>query len=252
MVTTDKESRDKKEMKTKTPESIKHEKIIDIVKLKKDFPVGENLVNGLRGVELKIHATDFLVIFGPSGCGKSTLLNIIAGIDTPTSGNVFVRDTDIFAMDEDERAKFRAKKMGIVHQMPYWIKSLNVIENVSLPLIIEGEKPKMAKMRARDILEEIGIPELANQLPSQLSGGQQQRVGIARALISNPWILMADEPTGNLDSTSADEIIALFDTLNRKHKRTIIMVTHNQSYWEMGTRRIEMKDGLIVKESYHG
>lgn len=252
MTTTSKEAKEKQAIATKSTSSVKHEKIIDIVKLKKDFPIGDNLVNGLRGVDLKIHATDFLVIFGPSGCGKSTLLNIIAGIDTPTSGDVLVRDTDIFAMNEDERAKFRAKKMGIVHQMPYWIKSLNVIENVSLPLIIEGEKPKMARVRARDILDEIGIGELAHQLPSQLSGGQQQRVGIARALISNPWILMADEPTGNLDSTSADEIIALFDTLNRKHKRTIIMVTHNQAYWEMGTRRIEMKDGLIVKESYHG
>ena len=230
----------------------KHEKIIDVVGLKKDFAVGENLINGLRGVDLKINATDFLVIFGPSGCGKSTLLNIIAGIDTPSEGKVMVRDTDIFAMDEDERAKFRAKKMGIVHQLPYWIRSLNVIENVALPLVIEGEKPHFARNRALDLMEELGIGKLANQLPTQLSGGQQQKVGIARALISNPWILMADEPTGNLDSTSSDDIIALFDLLNRKHKRTIIMVTHNPAYWEMGTRRIEMKDGLIVKESHHG
>ena len=105
---------------------------------------------------------------------------------------------------------------------------------------------------ARDLMEELGIGKLSHQLPTQLSGGQQQKVGIARALISNPWILMADEPTGNLDSTSSDDIIALFDLLNRKHKRTIIMVTHNPAYWEMGTRRIEMKDGLIVKESHHG
>lgn len=240
------------EKETNSDNRAKHEKIIEISGLKKTFKVGDNLVSGLRGLDLKIYATDFLVIFGPSGCGKSTLLNIIAGIDTSTEGSVVVRDTDIFAMNEDQRAKFRAKKMGIVHQMPYWIKSLNVLENVSLPLIIEGEKPRIARSRAIDTLNEIGIGKLAHQLPGQLSGGQQQRVGIARALISNPWILMADEPTGNLDSTSADEIIALFDALNRKHKRTIIMVTHNQAYWEMGTRRIEMKDGLIVRESYHG
>lgn len=232
-------------------EKTKHEKIIDVSNLKKNFKVGDNIIDGVKGIDLKVYATDFLVIFGPSGCGKSTLLNIIAGIDTPTEGNVIVRDTDIFELNEDKRAKFRAKKMGIVHQMPYWIKSLNVVENVAIPLIIEGEKPKFARDKAKDLLNEMGIGKLAHQHPNQLSGGQQQKVGIARSLICNPWILMADEPTGNLDSTSADEIIGLFDSLNRKHRRTIMMVTHNPAYWEMGTRRIEMKDGLIIKESHH-
>ncbi len=232
-------------------EKIKHEKIIDVSNLKKNFKVGDNIIDGIKEIDLKVYATDFLVIFGPSGCGKSTLLNIIAGIDTPSEGEVIVRDTNIFKLNEDQRAKFRAKKMGIVHQMPYWIKSLSVVENVAIPLIIEGEKPKYARNKAKELLNEMGISKLSYQHPNQLSGGQQQKVGIARALICNPWILMADEPTGNLDSTSADEIIALFDTLNRKHKRTIMMVTHNSAYWEMGTRRIEMKDGLIVKESHH-
>lgn len=232
-------------------QNIKHEKIIDVSNLKKNFKVGDNIIDGVKGIDLKVYATDFLVIFGPSGCGKSTLLNIIAGIDTPTEGEVVVRDTDIFELNEDQRAKFRAKKMGIVHQMPYWIKSLNVVENVAIPLIIEGEKPKFARDKAKDLLNEMGIGKLAHQHPNQLSGGQQQKVGIARALICNPWILMADEPTGNLDSTSADEIIGLFDSLNRKHRRTIMMVTHNPAYWEMGNRRIEMKDGLIIKESHH-
>ncbi len=232
-------------------EKIKHEKIIDVSNLKKNFKVGDNIIDGIKEIDLKVYATDFLVIFGPSGCGKSTLLNIIAGIDTPSEGEVIVRDTNIFKLNEDQRAKFRAIKMGIVHQMPYWIKSLSVVENVAIPLIIEGEKPKYARNKAKELLNEMGISKLSYQHPNQLSGGQQQKVGIARALICNPWILMADEPTGNLDSTSADEIIALFDTLNRKHKRTIMMVTHNSAYWEMGTRRIEMKDGLIVKESHH-
>lgn len=234
------------------PIKSKHEKIIEVAGLKKRFKVGDNIIEGLRGVDLDVYATDFLVVFGPSGCGKSTLLNIISGIDTPSEGKVEIRDTDIFKLSEDDRGTFRSKKMGLVHQMPYWIKSLSVLENIALPLIIEGERPKYAKQRALELMVEINIAKLAHQLPTQLSGGQQQKVGIARALISNPWILLADEPTGNLDSTSSDEIMALFDMLNRKHKRTIIMVTHNQAYWDLGTRRIEMRDGMITQEDYHG
>ena len=232
-------------------EKIKHEKIIDVSNLKKNFKVGDNIIDGIKEIDLKVYATDFLVVFGPSGCGKSTLLNIIAGIDTPSEGEVIVRDTNIFKLNEDQRAKFRAKKMGIVHQMPYWIKSLSVVENVAIPLIIEGEKPKYARNKAKELLNEMGISKLSYQHPNQLSGGQQQKVGIARALICNPWILMADEPTGNLDSTSADEIMSLFDSLNKDRKRTIMMVTHNSAYWGIGTRRVEMKDGLIVKESFN-
>lgn len=231
---------------------LKHEKIIDVSGLKKVFKVGDSVIDGLRGIDLKVYATDFMVVFGPSGCGKSTLLNIISGIDTPSEGKVKIRDTDIFKLNEDERGEFRSKKMGLVHQLPYWIKSLSVLENVALPLIIEGEKPKFAKEKAMELMNNINITKLAKQRPTQLSGGQQQKVGIARALISNPWILLADEPTGNLDSTSADEIMALFDMLNRKHKRTIIMVTHNQAYWDIGTRRIEMRDGTIAQEDNHG
>ena len=239
------------EINTELDQKNKHEKIIDISDLKKSFRVGSNIIDGVRGINLKIYATDFLVIYGPSGCGKSTLLNIIAGIDTPTEGKVIVRDSNIFKLDEDQRAKFRAKKMGIVHQMPYWIKSLSVLENVAMPLIIEGEEPFHAYKKAEELLGEMGIGKLARQHPSQLSGGQQQKVGIARALACNPWILMADEPTGNLDSTSADEIMSLFDSLNKDRKRTIMMVTHNSAYWGIGTRRVEMKDGLIVKESFN-
>lgn len=232
--------------------TVKHETIIDVSGLKRSYFIGENQVAALNGVDLKVQATDFLLIFGPSGCGKSTLLNLISGMDTPTEGKVVIRGTNVFKLSEDDRAEFRSQKMGMVHQMSYWIKSLTVQENVALPLIIHGEKPSYAKNKAMEMLEEIKISRYAKMYPSQLSGGQQQRVGIARALISNPWIIMADEPTGNLDSTTSDQIMALFDTLNRKHRRTIIMVTHNQAYWEMGTRRIEMKDGLIVKEESHG
>jgi putative ABC transport system ATP-binding protein len=155
-------------------------------------------------------------------------------------------------LSEEKRGIFRSDKMGIIHQMPYWAKSLNVLENVALPLIVEGEKEKNALVSAERILKELGISEFSRQKPTQLSGGQQQKVAFARALISNPWIVFADEPTGNLDSKSAEEIMNLFTMLNEKSKRTIVLVTHNRDYWDLGTRRIEMRDGLIEKDARHG
>lgn len=228
-----------------------HEVIIDVEEVKKDFVLGSRVIQALKLVNLQVRATDFLVVFGPSGCGKSTLLNIILGLDRPTKGKVLIRDTNIYNLDEDERAAFRAKKMGMIHQMPFWIKSLNVIENVALPLTIEGREEEKAMLVAEGVMRALGIINLAKQLPTQLSGGEQQKVGLARALVSNPWILMADEPTGNLDSKSASEIMELFKLLNQEHKRTIILVTHNEDYWDFGSRRIEMKDGEIVKETDH-
>lgn len=225
--------------------------VIEVNNLTKTFLVGDNKIRALRDVDLKIYDTDFVIIFGPSGCGKSTLLNIILGIDQPTSGKVTVRNTDVFKLPEDERAYFRLSKIGMVHQMPYWIKSLTVRENVAIPLIIKGIKEKNALERADAIMEELSIGELANQKPTQLSGGQQQKVGLARALITNPWIIMADEPTGNLDSKSADEIMRILSDLSKKHKRTVILVTHNDKYWEYGNRRIEMIDGKIAKDTNH-
>lgn len=225
--------------------------VIEVNNLTKTFLVGDNKIRALRDVDLKIYDTDFVIIFGPSGCGKSTLLNIILGIDQPTSGKVTVRNTDVFKLPEDERAYFRLSKIGMVHQMPYWIKSLTVRENVAIPLIIKGIKEKNALERADAIMEELSIGELANQKPTQLSGGQQQKVGLARALITNPWIIMADEPTGNLDSKSADEIMKILSGLSKKHKRTVILVTHNDKYWEYGNRRIEMIDGKIAKDTNH-
>jgi putative ABC transport system ATP-binding protein len=229
-----------------------HEVVIDVKNVTKDFLVGKNVIPALRGVNLQIKATDFVVIFGPSGCGKSTLMNVILGLDRPSGGEVIIRDTDVYNLSDDKRATFRAQKIGMVHQMQYWIKSLNVWQNVAFPLIIEGFPERDALTRARRVMNEIGIADLAHQIPTQLSGGQQQKVGLARALVSNPWILMADEPTGNLDSTAGDEILAIFQELNVEHKRTVIIVTHNSAYWDCGNRRIEMKDGMIVKDSVKG
>ncbi len=229
-----------------------HECIIDVVNIEKHFKVGINDIQALKGVNAKVCATDFLVVYGPSGCGKSTLLNIMSGVDTPTKGDIIVRGKNIGKMDEDKRAKFRAQKMGIIHQSPSWIKSLKVFENVALPLIINGIDYKTAYKRAKNMLKELEIQQFADQVPTQLSSGQQQKVAIARALVSNPWIVMADEPTGNLDSTSADEIMAVLHNLNKAFKRTIIIVTHNQAYWSVGTSKLEMKDGKIVKQTTNG
>lgn len=225
-----------------------HDVIIDVRNVTKDFVVGKNTIPVLKGVNLQIKAADFVVIFGPSGCGKSTLLNVILGLEAPTKGEVEIRDTKIYNLSDDQRATFRAHKIGMVYQMPYWIKSLNVQENIAFPLIIEGAPEREAMTRARRVMGEIGIEDLAKQIPTQLSGGEQQKVGLARALVTNPWILMADEPTGNLDSTAGDEVLAIFQELNIKHKRTVVIVTHNPAYWDCGNRRIEMKDGQIVKD----
>jgi putative ABC transport system ATP-binding protein len=229
-----------------------HQAVIKVENISKVFDLGKRKIQALSNVNLEVKGKDFLIIFGPSGCGKSTLLNIIAGADEPSSGKVTVRDKNIFNMTEDQRGIFRSKKMGIIYQMSYWIKSLNAVENVAMPLIINGMKAKKAIDKAMALLLELKIDKLATQNPTQLSGGEQQKIGFARALISNPHIIIADEPTGNLDSTSADEVMSLFHTFNTQYKKTIILVTHNQAYWDMGTRRIEMRDGTIVKEVNHG
>jgi len=232
-------------------DNIDHEIVISVKNLKRDFKVGQNTIKALRDINLEIDSTDFAVIFGPSGCGKSTLLNIILGIDEPTSGEVKVRTTNLFSLSEDERASFRARKIGMIHQMPYWVKSLNVLENIALPLVIRGLDSKSATARACETMEDIGIGDLTKQIPTQLSGGQQQKASFARAIATNPWIIMADEPTGNLDSKSSDEIMKLMADLNHQQKRTIILVTHNEQYWNAGNRRIEMKDGEIIKDTKH-
>lgn len=230
----------------------KHEIVVSVEDLTRDFIVGDNKIKAIGGIDFKIYSADFVVIFGPSGCGKSTLLNLILGIDTPTTGKIIIRDTDIFKLSEDKRAYFRLSKIGMVHQMQYWVKSLSVRENVAMPLIIKGITERDALERADAIMEELSIGELAIQKPTQLSGGQQQKVGLARALVTNPWIIIADEPTGNLDSKGADEIMDTLLDLNRTHKRTVILVTHNDKYWEYGNRRIEMIDGKITKDNNHG
>lgn len=219
--------------------------IIDIKDVKKTFNVGKGKVEVLKGIDLQIHPGEFVIIFGPSGCGKSTLLNTIVGLEKPTSGTVAIRGTKIYELKEDDRSRFRLKKFGMVHQQPMWIKSLNILENVAFPMCITGCSERRAARRARELLTLFRLEQFEKSIPTELSGGQQQRASIVRALITNPWILIADEPTGNLDTNSALDLIYALKLLNEESKRTIIMVTHNPDYERYATKVIRMEDGKI-------
>jgi ABC-type lipoprotein export system ATPase subunit len=188
------------------------------------------------------------MFFGPSGCGKSTLLNTICGLEPPTTGEMLIRGESLYKKSEHDITEYRRSKIGIVFQSFNLLKSLTIQENVALPLSAAGENFKRRMDRAAHLLEMVGLEKLLKRRPAELSGGQQQRVAIARALSVNPWIIICDEPTGNLDSKSADEVMAIIERLNSKSKRTILMVTHNAEYLKYPHRVIFLKDGVIDHE----
>ncbi len=221
--------------------------IIRLENVRRIFKRGKKEIPALRGVDLEINKGDFIVIFGPSGSGKSTLLNILTGIDKPTEGNVYLETHHFSDMPVAKRAYVRSRNFGIIYQMAWWVRSLNVLENIALPLYIAGKNKEESDKRALDALAKFGVTELAEQLPTQLSGGEQQLAELARAFVNNPAIIVADEPTGNLDSAASDIVMGYFDTLHRETTKTIILVTHNSAYWELGNKRAEMKDGKIIK-----
>lgn len=221
--------------------------IIEIKNLYKSFRVGKGEVEVLRNINLKIYPGEFVIIFGPSGCGKSTLLNTLVGLEQPTQGKVMVRGTDFYGLDQDERSEFRRRKFGIVYQQSNWIKSLSVMENVAFPLAIAGQSYRKGLDRASKLLKLFRLDEYEQNAPTELSGGQQQRVSVVRALVSNPWIIVADEPTGNLDTTSAADLMYVFQFLNNESRRTVIMVTHNAEYEKYATKIVKMEDGRINK-----
>ncbi len=206
-------------------------------------------VTVLREINLIVKPAQFVILYGPSGCGKSTLLHCIVGLEKPTKGEVWIRGKNIYTMTEDERSEFRARHIGIVYQQPLWISSLYVVENVALPVLALGEYERTALRRAKHILGELGLEKLAYHYPLELSGGEQQLVGVARALATNPWLIVLDEPTGNLDSHSSDRLLATLQQLNRKSKRTILLVTHNLAYLPYADRAISMRDGRLIKEA---
>lgn len=223
--------------------------LIKVENLRKSYTIDKDKdTEILRGIDLEIMPGDFCIIYGASGSGKSTLLHHIAGLELPTTGSITVDGTNITKLDSEKRAIFRCHELGMVYQIWYWVKSLNVWENVAMPALINGETESVAMKKAMERLKSVNMQDFAYKRPMQLSGGEQQRVGLARALVNDPEIIIADEPTGNLDSHNSDEMMELFQKLNVEQKRTIIMVTHNLAYLPLANRIYNVKDGLISKE----
>ncbi len=224
------------------------EKIIDIEKVTKVYKIGSVKVNALNGINLEVRKGEFLSIMGPSGSGKSTLMNILGCLDIPTSGSYFLEDVDVSKLNDNQLAEIRNKKVGFVFQTFNLLPRTNIIGNVELPLIYsKGRLFKSRKEMIIDVINSVGLKEWEKHRPSELSGGQRQRVAIARALINDPTIILADEPTGNLDSRTGEEIMAIFQELNRRDK-TILFVTHEIDLARHAGRIIYLKDGVITGE----
>lgn len=202
----------------------------------------------LQSVNVEIYENDYTIIYGASGSGKSTLLHHIIGLEVPTSGKIIIDGTDITKLNQEKRAIFRAQYFGMIYQFWYWAKALSVWENVAIPLYINGLGNIESKEKAIKALKEVNMEAYADKKPMQLSGGEQQRVCLARALINDPKIIVADEPTGNLDTHNADQVMEMFQDLNKNSKRTIILVTHNLSYLNYATKKMSMSDGKITTE----
>jgi putative ABC transport system ATP-binding protein len=221
--------------------------IVEAVNLKKTYMLGKVLVNALRGVNLKVESGDFLAILGPSGSGKSTLLNLIGALDKPTEGKMLIEGVDVSTLSDNQLADLR-RRIGFVFQFFNLIPRLTARENVELSMSIADMSRAERRKQAEDLLEAIGLKERMNHKPAELSGGEQQRVAIARALANNPRFLVMDEPTGNIDSKTANEIIELIKRLNKEKGVTIIMVTHDQHLAGETKKTVQMFDGVITKE----
>jgi putative ABC transport system ATP-binding protein len=220
--------------------------IISASNVYKTYRTGEVSVHALRGVSLSVERGAMVAIMGPSGCGKTTLLNSLAGLDTINNGTVLIDGADLAHLSDAERTTYRAKRMGFVFQFYNLLPVLSAVENVELPLVVSKVRPKEARERAMAMLARVGLAGWANHRPAELSGGQRQRVTIARALVNEPAIVWADEPTGDLDSETADEIMDLMIELNQTHKQTFVIVTHDPRIGGMTDRIVRMKDGRIV------
>ena len=220
--------------------------IIKIENISKYYGAGDNEVKALDNVSLEIQEGEFIAITGTSGSGKSTLLHIIGSVDKPTSGKILLEGQDIYAMNDDEQSKLRRKKIALIYQFYNLIPTLNVKENITLPAMLENDK--IDEKYLNELLELLGLSNRVTHLPNELSGGQQQRVSIGRALLSKPSVILADEPTGNLDSKNSKEIMELLKTANEKYKQTIIMVTHDKELAKYANRIITIEDGKITRD----
>ena len=220
--------------------------ILRVENLSKVYGKGENKVVALDNVSFSVEKGEFVAIVGASGSGKSTLLHLVGGVDRPTKGKVFIDGKNIYEMNDDKLAIFRRRQVGLIYQFYNLIPILNVEENITLPLELDNRD--VDKKTLKELLELLGLENRSKHLPNELSGGQQQRVSIGRALITNPAIILADEPTGNLDSKSSDEIVALLKKSNKDYNQTIIMITHNMEIAKEADRIIKIEDGRIVEE----
>ena len=219
--------------------------ILKTEKLRKTYGTGEAKVEALRGVNLTVNKGEFLSIVGTSGSGKSTLLHMLGGLDRPTEGKVIIDGNDIFSLKDEELTIFRRRKIGFVFQAFNLVPVMSVYENIVLPIELDGEKPNQELVN--EIISTLGLSEKLKAYPSQLSGGQQQRVAIARALASAPAIILADEPTGNLDSKTTQDVMGLLKVTSQKFCQTIVMITHNDEIAQLADRSIRIEDGMIVR-----
>ena len=220
--------------------------IIVASQVQKSFRTGILEVHALRGIDLNVNQGEMVAIMGPSGCGKTTMLNCLSGLDEFDSGQVLIEGVDIQKMGDRKRTAYRAERMGFVFQTFNLLPVITAVENVELPLLVSGVKPRVARQKALEALAQVDLSDRANHRPAELSAGQRQRVTIARALINNPAIVWADEPTGNLDSETAADVLALLRGLNQELEQTLVIVTHNREVGELCDRIVRMRDGLIL------
>ncbi len=220
--------------------------MLKVENLTKIYGKGENEVRALDNVSFTIKDGEFVAIIGPSGSGKSTLLHILGGVDRPSSGKVFVDDIDVYSQKEDALAIFRRREVGLIYQFYNLIPVMDVIENITLSVLMDGKK--VNKERLRELIQLLGLKGREKHLPNQLSGGQQQRVSIGRALMNNPAIMLADEPTGNLDSKNSQEIMELLKVSNKKYHQTLIVITHDENIALQAGRIIAIEDGKVTRD----
>ena len=222
--------------------------LIEARGLTRRYRLGEVVIEALRGVDLGVARGEMVALMGPSGCGKTTLLNCLAGLDAPDGGTVRIDGALLSAMSDGERTAYRARHMGFIFQAYNLLPVLSAVENVELPLLIGGVSPREARHRAVEALAAVGLADRARHAPAQLSGGQQQRVAVARALVTRPSIIWADEPTGNLDSAAAADVMDLLGTLHQVDGQTVVLVTHSRAIAERADRIVHLRDGRIAEE----